>query len=101
MYSRNFDNTSVPNNYKGTFYQFDGQDKQEEKPEEAVLKEEESPVFKSTEKPQSLLSKGFSISLDTEDLLLLGLVFLLIANGEQSDMLLILALLFATGLFQF
>ena len=104
MYSRNFDSTSVPNNYKGTFYQFEEQNKQsEDKADEPVLKEEteESSVFKSTEKPHSLLSKGFSISLDTEDLLLLGLVFLLIANGEQSDMLLILALLFATGLFQF
>ena len=41
MYSRNFDSTSVPNNYKGTFYQFEEQNKQsEDKTDEPVLKEE-------------------------------------------------------------
>ncbi len=100
MYSRTFESPQLPNNYRGTLYR--------EAPKEETVKNDEpeentAPVFKesekSTEKPDSLLSKGFSIRLDTEDLLLLGLVFLLMANGEESDMMLILSLLFATGIF--
>ncbi len=100
MYSRTFENPSLPNNYRGTLYR--------EEPKEELIKNNEpeestAPVFKETEKitekPDSLLSKGFSIRLDTEDLLLLGLVFLLMANGGESDMMLILSLLFTTGIF--
>lgn len=102
MYSRNYNQPSVPNNYKGTFYQFDGKgDRDEEQKQEDVPTVGDTAVCKSAEKPSPLLSNSFKISLDTEDLLLLGLVFLLIANGDQSDLLLIVALLFATGLFQF
>lgn len=100
MYSRNFESSPPPNNYGGTLYR-------SEKAEEVTLTPDEKASAvpsdrgheKNTEKPHSLLSKGFSIHLDTEDLLLLGLAFLLMANGEESDMMLILALLFATGIF--
>ena len=100
MYSRTFESPQLPNNYRGTLYRAEAENEPTEKnvPDEsgaAVFKKEE----KITEKPDSLLSKGFSIRLDTEDLLLLGLVFLLMANGEGSDMMLILSLLFATGIF--
>ncbi len=97
MYSRTFE--SPPNNYRGTLYRAEP----ENAPQNAEPERTDTPVFteneKITEKPRSLLSKGFSIRLDTEDLLLLGLVFLLMANGEESDMMLILSLLFATGIF--
>ena len=99
MYSRTFESPQVPNNYRGTLYRTEP----EEKTADDVSEENTAQSFKesekNTEKPHSLLSKGFSIRLDTEDLLLLGLVFLLMANGEESDMMLILSLLFATGIF--
>lgn len=102
MYSRNFANAPPPNNYNGTLYR----KKKEEASETSISKQDEEMSVHSenkweneTEKHDSLLSKGFSIHLDTEDLLLLGLVFLLMANGEKSDMMLIISLLFATGIF--
>ncbi len=100
MYSRNFANAPPPNNYNGTLYR---EKKEEEIPQaeqaEEIPAHTENKYEKDTEKHDSLLSKGFSIHLDTEDLLLLGLVFLLMANGEKSDMMLIISLLFATGIF--
>ncbi len=103
MYSRNFANSPPPNNYNGTLYREKKEEKEQETPhkeeDEAVPAHTENKYEKDTEKHDSLLSKGFSIHLDTEDLLLLGLVFLLMANGEGSDMMLILTLLFATGIF--
>lgn len=100
MYSRTFDTPQLPNNYRGTLYRKEEENEPDNStaPQDSeVQKEKENE--KITEKPQSLLSKGFSIRLDTEDLLLLGLVFLLMANGEESDMMLILSLLLATGIF--
>lgn len=101
IYSRPFSQqTPAPKNYSGTLYNRGEitEQAQEHTPPKNDNTPEDSAVCKNTEKPP-LFGKSSASQFDTEDLLLLGLVILLMANKEQTDIITIIALLFAVGIF--
>ncbi len=100
MYSRPFnDQHQTPKNYGGTLYQAEQRPSPEnDTPEKSDDACQNCTMQKNTEK-MPLFGKNHGSQLDTEDLLLLGLVILLMANKDQNDIIMIIALLFAVGIF--
>lgn len=79
MYSRSFpDRSQMPKNYSGTMYP-----PQKEPPPPPAVPQKDSGAIK----------------LNTEDLLLIGIALLLMSSDGETDLILLLALLFATGMF--
>lgn len=86
MYSRSFpDRSQMPKNYSGTLYRSEESEQKYQKPNK-------------TEEPRPDVCKAGK-RLETEDLLLIGIALLLMSGDGENDLILLLALLFAIGIF--
>ncbi len=85
MYSRSFpDRSQMPKNYSGTLYRSDENGHQ-------------GPPDKPDKPKSDACNTGKR--LETEDLLLIGIALLLMSGDGENDLILLLALLFAIGIF--
>lgn len=121
MYSRKFDNTNIPPGYNGTAYQVNNDQKaaggshrrQIRIPVRTLPPKEKKPDSHSSvhnhshhQSPPKPESKGFLGNLSIlskknftlEDILLAALIFLLLSNDADMDVILILGFLLIIGL---
>ncbi|MCL2213275.1 MAG: hypothetical protein FWB93_05555 [Oscillospiraceae bacterium] len=114
MYSRKFDNTNIPPGYNGTAYQNNSQAAPPHERRQVRIPVRTMPLKKPTSIPPphhheskpTEESKGFLGNLSIlskknftlEDILLAALIFLLLSNDADMDVILILGFLLIIGL---